>query len=590
MNATLCRLLILGIQPLAAYGIIVTTAMDEDNGTIGGGTGVSLREAVKYSPPGDTITFAPAIANQTIRLTLGEILISQSLTIDGSVLRGRITLSGDKTGNGKTSDDTTVFHIGPGTIVLDSLIISGGHNAQGGGIISNIDTTNLTVKKCHFTGNSARGVGGAIYFSKSSGPGTPVLTLQDSTFTGNSAVLEGGAIHATYPIQSQSCSFTGNSGRRGGAILMQASTGPTSTFKDSVFTGNSATADGGAIYLGNGSIILDRSTVDGNSALFNGGGVYCSGNAILLKSSTVSRNFAKISGGGIFTYSGYNEFENSTIALNTANDYGGGIFFRNTLSAENCTIAANTAKIAGGGLAEGVAYLQATIVSGNTAPSSPDVFLREVDTKGNLITPILSLAPLGNYGGPTQTMPPLTGSPAIDPTPYSSSPLTIDQRGFYHGNRRDIGAVEYQDDDASIIYQIMPLIWSADADGDGFPYAIERLHGTNPFLPDASDTANLSPPALNAQGHTLLTFSVARETAIPEKHAIWRLLRSPDLTPDSFKEIYRYGSWGETAMPGVTFVHSPDLSDAEKGRVTVTDAIPAAGNAFYRLEAVLEPQ
>ena len=292
-----------------------------------------------------------------------------------------------------------------------------------------MDATHLTVKKCHFTGNSARAVGGAIFFSKSSGSGIPILTLQNSTFTGNSAVAEGGAIYATYPIQIQSCSFTGNSGRAGGAIFMQASTGPTSAFTDSVFTGNSATADGGAIYLSDGSILLERSTVDGNSTLFNGGGVYCRGDAILLKSSTISRNFAKISGGGIFSYSGYNIFENSTIALNTANNYGGGIFFRNTMDAENCTIAANTAKIAGGGLAEGAAYLRASIVSGNTAPSSPDVFLNEVDTEGNLITPIISLAPLGNYGGPTQTMPPFLGSPAIDPLSGTSS-LTNDQRGF----------------------------------------------------------------------------------------------------------------------------------------------------------------
>ncbi len=575
------------IFPLAAHGTVVTTVTDEDNGTLGGGSGISLREAVKYSPAGDTITFAPALSGLTMRLTLGELLITQSLTIDGSSLPVRLTLSGDKSGNGKTSDDTTVFRVGPGTIVLDSLIISGGHNAQGGGIISSIDTTNLTVKKCHFTGNTARGVGGAIYFSKSSGAGTPLLTLLNSTFTGNSAVLEGGSIYATQPLQIQSCSFSGNSGRRGGVIYMQASSGPTSAFKDSVFTGNSATADGGAIYLGNGAILLERSTVDGNSAIFNGGGVYCSGDAILLKSSTVSRNSAKISGGGIFTYSGYNIFENSTIALNTADNYGGGIFFRNTLDAENCTIAANTAKIAGGGLAQGSAYLRASIVSGNTAPSSPDVFLREVDTEGNLITPILSLAPLGNHGGPTQTMPPLTGSSAIDPVPDTSS-LTTDQRGFYRDGRRDIGAVEYQhQNDASIIYQHLPVLWNADADADGLAYGIELLHGTNPFVPDTSSTSTLSVPVLNSEGKPVLTFIASQATAIPEVHAIWRLMRSPDLSPGSFREIYRYGSSGEVAAHGVSFIHTP--AGGENERVTITDGNSSPGRAFYRLEARLEP-
>ncbi len=592
-SSILLRLLpALLLIPFSAQGTLVTTKVDEDNRILGGGTGISLREAVKYSPAGDIVTFAPALSGQTIRLILGELLITQSLTIDGSSLPVRITLSGDKSGNGKTSDDTTVFRVGPGTIVLDSLIISGGHNAQGGGIISNIDTTILTVKKCHFTGNSARGVGGAIYFSRISGPGLPILTLQDSTFTGNSAVLEGGAIYATYPIQIQSCSFTGNNGRRGGAIFMQAGTGPTSNFKDSVFTGNSATSDGGAIYLADGSILLERSTVDGNSALFNGGGVYCSGNAILLKSSTVSRNSAKISGGGIFIYSGYNIFENSTIALNTANDYGGGIFFHNTLSAENCTIAANTAKIAGGGLAEGVAYLRATLVCGNGAPSSPDVLLRDkVNPETNLITPILSLAPLGNYGGPTQTMPPLIGSPAIDSPGYS--PLYYDQRGYPCIGPRDIGAVEYQGDrhpydDASIIYQHMPLFWNADADGDGLPYAIERLHGTNPFVPDASSTSALSSPVHNSEGKPVLTFITSRNTAVPETHTSWRLMRSSDLTPESWREIYRFTPYGASSKPGVSFIITP--VDRETERVTVTDGNPLPGGGFYRFEAVLDPQ
>ena len=52
--------------PLTAHSTTVTTTTDEDNGTLGGGTGVSLREAVKYSPAGDIITFAPPLSGQII--------------------------------------------------------------------------------------------------------------------------------------------------------------------------------------------------------------------------------------------------------------------------------------------------------------------------------------------------------------------------------------------------------------------------------------------------------------------------------------------------------------------------------------------
>ena len=54
----------------------------------------------------------------------------------------------------------------------------------------------------------------------------------------------------------------------------------------------------------------------------------------------------------------------------------------------------------------------------------------------------LRLAPLGDYGGPTHTMPPLFGSPAIDAA--MGSTRTKDQRGFeITDGAPDIGAVEY---------------------------------------------------------------------------------------------------------------------------------------------------
>jgi hypothetical protein len=57
------------------------------------------------------------------------------------------------------------------------------------------------------------------------------------------------------------------------------------------------------------------------------------------------------------------------------------------------------------------------------------------------------LAPLGNYGGPTPTMPPLPGSPAIDAgIDAAASMFTTDQRGTGYprlvGAHVDIGAVE----------------------------------------------------------------------------------------------------------------------------------------------------
>jgi len=57
------------------------------------------------------------------------------------------------------------------------------------------------------------------------------------------------------------------------------------------------------------------------------------------------------------------------------------------------------------------------------------------------------LAPLGYYGGTTQTMPPLPGSPALDAgNDAAAATLATDQRGYprLSGAHVDIGAVEFQ--------------------------------------------------------------------------------------------------------------------------------------------------
>jgi len=67
------------------------------------------------------------------------------------------------------------------------------------------------------------------------------------------------------------------------------------------------------------------------------------------------------------------------------------------------------------------------------------------DQIGDYGKPIdLRLAPLGDYGGPVPTMPPLPGSPLIDAVDPKRDPLSSDARGVQRpiGKRHDIGAVE----------------------------------------------------------------------------------------------------------------------------------------------------
>ena len=106
-----------------------------------------------------------------------------------------------------------------------------------------------------------------------------------------------------------------------------------------------------------------------------------------------------------------------------------------------------------------------TIVAGNSGSFGADIYIllatityggsnlvQSVHNSGGTITgpaPLTNapdLAPLGNYGGPTQTMPPLPGSPAIGAGSVAANTFSTDQRGYPRTQNGliDLGAVELQ--------------------------------------------------------------------------------------------------------------------------------------------------
>jgi predicted outer membrane repeat protein len=535
------------ILPLAAQATVVTTTTDEDDGNLGGGTGVSLREAVKYSPAGDTVTFAPALSGQTIRLTLGEILMGQSLTIDGSALPTKITLSGDKTGDGRTADDRMIFRIVDGALIFDSLNLVGGYapnnfDGKGGAIYASYDTAKVIVRNSIFSGNSSTLEGGAIYFSGRLNSPESFLRIERSTFTANSATFLGGAIHCN------------------GTLILDASTFSTNT---------ALGADGGAIYVRNGNAQISKSYFFGNTA--TSGGAISNSGILVLESSTLAGNSA-FYGGGIYdsTFNGESvTIENSTFTANYASQYGGAISFGGSggpYLIRHSTVTGNTALSNGGGIeTRRTVFVDRSIVSLNTAPRDPNVTSGQLfSISKNLLSGDPHLAPLGNYGGPTLTMPPLPGSPAID----VGGPNT-DQRGFPRVSVVDIGAAEYQGTGDLVRF------WPLDFDGDASPYGTEQALGTDPLISDPANSRNITAPILNASGHPVLSFGIG--AAVPGTS--WVLCRSTDLL--LFTEIYRYDGSTDTAVPGVTFLRTAT-------GVTVTDTTPPPGGVFYRFEAQFE--
>ena len=108
-----------------------------------------------------------------------------------------------------------------------------------------------------------------------------------------------------------------------------------------------------------------------------------------------------------------------------------------TLSLTNCTVSGNSI---GGSFDGGTTTLTNTIVAGNSGGDVDGPY----SGTNNLIGGNPLLAPLGNYGGPTQTMALLPGSPAIDAGTTGPGIPTTDERGMGRVGPVDIGAFQSQ--------------------------------------------------------------------------------------------------------------------------------------------------
>ncbi len=379
---------------------------------------------------------------QTITLTSGELELSDTggaVTITGPA--AGVTISGG--GNSR------VFEIDSGvTASISGLTISGGStsSANGGGL-ANYGTAMLS--DCTLSGNSVSPAysGGGVYNAEYAS-----LTLTACLVSGNSAYIAGGLA---------------NDG--------------TAFLTDCTVSGNHASYVGGVFNAGAAYLTMTGCTVSGNTAAHAAGGVANFG-ATTLTDSTISGNSASGDGGGLGNV-GSATLTDCTLSGNSANN-GGGVFngYGHSLSLTSCTVSGNAAKSGTGGLYVGGAggpysnsygygsapYLTDTIVAGNTDSSGASDIGGSVSVSGSynligtggsgglvngvdgniVLTSItgLGLAPLGNNGGPTQTMALLPSSPAIG-AGIAENGVTTDQRGDpLDFPNPDIGAYQTQPD------------------------------------------------------------------------------------------------------------------------------------------------
>lgn len=287
-------------------------------------------------------------------------------------------------------------------LIIDTEGLAAGLTLNGGGaerLIRVASGGDVTVRGLTLTGGKGigaanSGFGGAIYNEGSA-------TIERCSFKGNSVSNYGGCIHnalnATLVVSGSS--FTVTSG----------------------MVGNSAGFYGGAI-SNSGVLTVNGSTFDRNTSSFEGGAIYSDFSSTLtINNSTFFGNHATIYGGAVFNGSPRMILASSTVVENSADQIGGGVYndFFGTPSAT----------------------IENTIVTQNTAPESTNIFGPWVGGN-NFTSGDPKLSPLGNFGGPTKTMPPLPDSPVIDAG--GATTLLTDQRGQPRVLRTapDIGAFE----------------------------------------------------------------------------------------------------------------------------------------------------
>ncbi|MBE0670593.1 MAG: hypothetical protein IH588_08405 [Anaerolineales bacterium] len=375
---------LLGITPFqhvqAATVWVVTNTNDN-------GTG-SLRQAAMDASNGDTIKFHSSLAGKTIHFA-SELQIDKSITIDGSNLNPRITLSGDTDNNG-TSDvqimtittngnvrilglDFTNGKKGIsftggianfGLLEISACKFSGNTGDMGGALLNR---GNLTIQDCEFIDNYAHD-GGAIFNDIGS-----TATISDTLFVQNTADTMyggGGAIGNIGNLLVTYSEFSENIAANGGAVV-NARDGNT-TISQTTFTANAATTEsGGAIFNINGTMTISAS-FNGNTATKNGGAIFIENGTVNVENSYFSENTASLDGGGAI-FNNLNStatiFDSAFNKNNASGTFGGGGAIANvgSLTVSRSDFTHNTSVDGGGAiLAGGDTTIYNTNFSSNT--------------------------------------------------------------------------------------------------------------------------------------------------------------------------------------------------------------------------------
>ena len=412
---------------LAATTYTVTVNTDDYSGTPTTLTGTASHCPANGTSSSctlrDAITAALANSGSTIEFSVKG---TNTLNFVLPIITTNMTIAGPGANALTISGGYQPFYVSGGLVTatisgltianVSNTVVATGLMPAYGGAIYNIGAT-LTVDHVVFSNNTTG-------YSALPGEGggilnnNGVLTVNDCTFIGNTVQANGygGAITNIGTLKVAGSTFIGNSASTGSAIYSLSGL----TVTDSTFTGNYATILDGAITFTSGTLTVANSTFVGNAGAFgpnDGTSIYNDGNPPTAPATLV--------------------ISNSVLDVPTV----------------------------------GVACV--TTATPSDCPTN--------GVNGNVEEPFsaLKLASLGYYGGPTETLLPLPGSPAHCAS-SSTSFAGNDQRGF----GRDISCGAGLVDAGSVQTNYLTVNTAADDSGSSLTSC-----GTTCTLRDAINTA-----------------------------------------------------------------------------------------------------
>ncbi len=327
----------LRLEPLENRTLLAVFAVTNTNDSGDG----SLRWAITQANQtvgADTVEISAALAGQTVRLTSGQ------LNITDTSVGGTTTIKNLGTTNVVVDGNylSRVFYIATNASAeISGLSISRGYaNDYGGGIYNNGGT--LTLTACLLLDNHGR----------------------------NGGALCNNGVNATLT----NCTLSNNSAENGGGIWSKVGT---STLTACVISNNSAT-NGAGIYNSGGTLLLTNNTISNNSAT-TGGGIYNIG-TLSIFGGTLSGNNASSYGRSIYCYGGEYNIGNDAVITNSLSNIADVYLY-----AGNLTIANGKMSITGNLYVE--PYSTVTVAADGIFDFAGDgAVLRDLSTSGNLFT------------------------------------------------------------------------------------------------------------------------------------------------------------------------------------------------------------